>query len=312
MQSSAASQSKSVATSDTVKRNGYSVNGNKTMNNVTSGRESLAAKNKNDMYTLVTGASSGIGKALAFECASKGMNILLVALPGDELHALEKQIRHQYNVKCHAFGVDLSVHCSSTAVHNWVRENNFKVNVLINNVGVGSKGNFEHLSPDFYYTQIHLNVVTTCILTRLFVDDLKENGPSHILNVGSMGGFFMLPQKIVYSATKAFVYSFSQGLRMELAPSGIIVSVLCPGGTDSNENTTAINKDLKGLAKISILQPNEVAKEAIDKMLKGKSRIIPGFLNKVSYHLSRMVPEFVQRIVIRRAFQHVKKHEYSS
>jgi len=180
MRSSTASQSNSFAVSDTVNRNGYSVNGNKTVNNVTSGRESPEGKNKNNMYTLVTGASSGIGKALALECASKGMNILLVALPGDELHALEKQIRHQYNVKCHTFGVDLSVHCSSTAVHNWVRENNFKVNVLINNVGVGSKGNFEHLTPDFYDKQIHLNVVTTCILTRLFVDDLKENGPSHI------------------------------------------------------------------------------------------------------------------------------------
>ena len=268
-------------------------------------------KNKDHMYTLITGSSSGIGKALALECASKGMNVLLAALPGGDLQELEKQIRHQYNVKCHSFGVDLSVHCSSTTVHNWVRENNYKVNVLINNVGVGSKGDFEQLSPDFYYTQIHLNVVTTCILTRLFVEDLKANGPSHILNVGSMGGFFMLPQKIVYSATKAFVYAFSQGLRMELAPSGITVSVLCPGGTDSNEKTTAINADLKGLARISILQPHEVAKEAIEKMLKGQLRIIPGFLNKVSYHVGRIVPEFVHRIFIRRTFHHVKKHEYT-
>jgi short-subunit dehydrogenase len=286
-----------VQVSDTTKLNGYSKAGQQ--------------KNNSDMYTLVTGSSSGIGKALALECASKGMNVLLAALPGDDLQMLEKQIRHQYNVKCHSFGVDLSVQCSSTALHNWVRENNYKVNVLINNVGVGSKGDFVQLSPDFYYTQIHLNVVTTCILTRLFVEDLKANGPSHILNVGSMGGFFMLPQKIVYSATKAFVYAFSQGLRMELAPSGITVSVLCPGGTDSNEKTTAINADLKGLARISILQPHEVAKEAIDKMLKGQLRIIPGFINKVSYHISRIVPEFVHRIFIRRAFHHVKKHEYT-
>jgi len=287
-----------VQVSDTTKLNGYSKAGKQ--------------KNKSNMYTLVTGSSSGIGKALALECASKGMNVLLVALPGDDLHVLEKQICHQYNVECHSFGIDLSVHCSSSAVHNWVKENNYKVNVLINNVGVGSKGDFDQLSPDFYYTQIHLNVMTTCILTRLFVEDLKANAPSHILNVGSMGGFFMLPQKIVYSATKTFVYAFSQGLRMELASSGITVSVLCPGGTDSNEKTTAINKDLKGLAKISILQPHEVAKEAIDKMLKGKPRIIPGFINKLSYHLSRLVPEFVHRLFISRAFHHVKKHEYSA
>jgi len=285
-----------VQVSDTTKLNGYSKAGH---------------QNKINKYTLITGSSSGIGKALALECASKGMNVLLVALPDDDLHGLEKQIRSQYKVECYSFGVDLSLHCSSTAVYNWVKENNFKVNVLINNVGVGSKGDFKRLPPDFYYTQINLNVTTTCILTRLFVEDLKANGPSHILNVGSMGGFFMLPQKIVYSATKAFVYAFSQGLRMELASSGITVSVLCPGGTDTNEKTTAINNDLKGLAKISILQPHEVAKEAIDKMLKGKSRIIPGFINKFGYHLSRMVPEFVHRFFISRAFNHVKKHEYS-
>jgi short-subunit dehydrogenase len=268
-------------------------------------------KNKNSFYTLITGSSSGIGKALALECASKGMNVLLIALAGEELYILEKQIRSEFNVMCDSFGVDLSVHCSSSAVYNWVKENGYKINVLINNVGVGSKGAFEQLSPDFYYTQIHLNVMTTCMMTRLFIDDLKVNAPSHILNVGSMGGFFMLPHKIVYSATKAFVYTFSQGLRMEIKPFGITVSVLCPGGTDSNERTTAINKDLKGLARTSILQPHEVAKEAIDKMLKGKARIIPGFLNKFSYHVGRVVPEFIHRMIIARTFSHVKKHEYS-
>ena len=170
---------------------------------------------------------------------------------------------------------------------------------------------FKNKFPD-HTDIIFLKKALYVCLNGRFIDDLKDNAPSHIMNVGSMGGFFMLPDKIVYSATKAFVYAFSMGLRMELASSGIMVSVLCPGGTDSNEKTRACNKDLKGLAKISILQPCEVANEAIDKMLKGQSRIIPGFLNKVSYHVSRIVPEFVQRFFIARAFSHVKKHEYSS
>jgi short-subunit dehydrogenase len=264
------------------------------------------------MYTLITGASSGIGKALALECALKKMNILLVALPGRELLELEKKICEEYNVKCDSLGIDLSVHCSCQKVYKWVKENNYKVNILINNVGVGSKGAFEQLSPDFYYNQINLNVVTTCILSRLFIEELKINAPSHIMNVGSMGGFFLMPHKIVYSSTKAFVYFFSRGLRTELLSSGIMVSVLCPGGTDSNAHTTAINKDLKGLAKISILKPEEVAREAIAKMLKGQPRIIPGFLNKVYYHISRLVPEFVHNFFIGQAFKHVKKHEYFS
>jgi short-subunit dehydrogenase len=265
---------------------------------------------KNNTYTLITGASSGIGRALAEECAAKGMNLLLIALPGDELMNLEQHIKQQYKVSCYSLGIDLAVHCSSTAVHEWVQNNGFKVNILINNVGIGSKGSFNKVDKDFYYKQLNLNVVTTCIMTRLFIDDLKANAPSHILNLGSMGGFFCLPEKVVYTASKAFVYAFSKSLRVELLQDGITVSVLCPGGTDSNHKTIAINAELKGVAKQSILMPHEVAKEGIAGMLKGKARIIPGFINKCSYHISRIVPEFIRNYFIMRAFKHVQKHKY--
>ena len=148
------------------------------------------------------------------------------------------------------------------------------------------------------------------MLRELFIDELKANAPSHILNLGSMGGFFMIPGKTVYSASKAYVYYFSRSLRLELLPHNIMVSVLCPGGTDSNHKTIAINKELKGFAKWSILQPEDVAKEAISKMLKGQARIIPGFLNKLSYHISRTTPEFLKALIISNAFKHVQKHKY--
>jgi short-subunit dehydrogenase len=262
------------------------------------------------MYTLITGASSGIGKALAIECAAKGMNLLLVALGGLQLDEVAIYIKNNYKVKCDCLGIDLSSNCSSQEVYQWVKQNNYSVNTLINNVGIGSKGNFENLPPDFYATQINLNIVTTCLLTRLFIPDLKANAPSYIMNVGSMGGFFIIPDKTVYSATKAFVYSFSRSLQMELRDSGIGVSVLCPGGTDTNANTTAINADLKGFAKRSILTSEEVAKEAIPKMLKGHVVIIPGFLNKCYYTISQFVPEFVRNFFVKNAFKHVNKHNY--
>lgn len=261
-------------------------------------------------FTLITGASSGIGKALAIECAKRGMNLLLISLPCKELDSLVEYIRDKFNVSCNGFGIDLSQHCSSTAVYNWVKENKYPVNVLINNVGVGSKGAFEKLPLDFYVTQIHLNITTTSSLTRLFIDDLKQNAPAHILNTGSMGGFFAMPHKSVYAASKAYIYTFSRSLALELKDYNISVSVLCPGGTDSNPNTTAINADLKGLAKKSILKPEEVASVAIDQMLKKRERIIPGTINKLGYSISRLVPEFVKSYFIRRAFKHVGKHNY--
>lgn len=262
------------------------------------------------VYTLVTGASAGIGRALARECASRKMNLLLVALPGNDLDLLQKEITQTFNVRCFCLGVDLSEKTSCCKVYKWVKENNFRINILINNVGVGSKGAFEHTETEFYERQLQLNIYAGTILTRYFIDELKANAPSHILNLGSMGGFYIIPGKTVYSASKAYVYYFSRSLRLELKPYNVFVSVLCPGGTDSNENTIAINKELKGVAKWSILMPERVAKEAITKMLTGKARIIPGSINKLYYHVSRIVPEFIHRYLIANAFKHVLKHKY--
>ncbi len=261
-------------------------------------------------YTLITGASAGIGKALALECASRQMNLLLVALPGFELENIVEEIKSKYKIECFCFGADLSKTDSFRQVYNWIEENNFNINILINNVGVGSKGKFEHTETCFYERQLQLNIHAVTMLTRLLLNNLKANVPSHIMNTGSMGGFFMIPGKTVYAASKAYVYFFSRSLRLELKPYNVLVSVLCPGGTDSNEKTIAINKELKGIAKRSILLPEHVAKEAIDKMLKGRARIIPGTINKIYYHISRMVPEFVQQFFVDNAFKHVDKHKY--
>ena len=263
-----------------------------------------------EVYTLITGASAGIGKALARECAARKMNLLLVALPGPEFEFERQEIIQTFGVKCHIFGIDLTDRNAMCKIHKWVIENNFRINILINNVGVGSKGDFEHTETQFYEKQLQLNIYAATMLTRLFIEELKANAPGHILNLGSMGGFYMIPGKTVYAASKAYIYYFSRSLRLELKPHNVVVSVLCPGGTDSNENTISINKELKGVAKWSILMPERVAKEAIAKMLKGQARIIPGSINKLTYHLSRIVPEFIHRYFIYHAFKHVKKHKY--
>lgn len=262
------------------------------------------------MFTLVTGAGSGIGRALAIECAAQKMNVLLVALAGPDLDNTVAEIKNKYAVECHGLGIDLSRPESFCAVYKWVKENKYNVNVLINNVGVGSKGDFEHTEALFYEKQLQLNIHAATMLTRLMVEELKRNAPSHIMNTSSMGAFYMIPGKAVYTASKAYIYFFSKTLRLELKKHNINVSVLCPGGTDSNVNTIAINSELKGVAKRSILIPEEVATEAIAQMLKGKARIIPGFINKISYHIGRLTPEFIQNMIIMNAFKHVERHKY--
>jgi short-subunit dehydrogenase len=125
-----------------------------------------------------------------------------------------------------------------------------------------------------------------------------------------MGGFFSLPEKVVYAATKSFIYSFSMALRMELEGSGVSVSVVCPGGIDSNRNTIASNQSLTGIAKRSILSPEDLAKEVISKMLKGKAVIIPGFWNRFIYGVSKLTPNFLQNMLVRRAFKRISMHKY--
>ncbi len=272
--------------------------------------ETIVTTQPGKLYTLITGASEGIGKALAIECASRGMHVLLVALPGRDLNFVEEKIKNTYHVSCYSFGIDLSKYCSATAVFEWTKNNNYHINILINNVGIGSKGLFESLSKDFYYHQVNLNILAGCIMTREFLDELKLNAPGYIMNVGSLGGFYAMPEKTVYAATKAFVYTFSRSLRVELKRYGLSVSVLCPSGTNTNKSTTASNASLKGPARLTVMQSGEVAKIAIDGMLAGKSRIIPGLINKFCYHLSRIVPEFIQNIFIENIFSHVKKHKY--
>ncbi|MEO8117654.1 MAG: SDR family NAD(P)-dependent oxidoreductase [Bacteroidota bacterium] len=280
------------------------------MNNENEAGEILNTQKDQIFYTLITGASEGIGRALALECASRGMHVLLVALPGKDLNLLEEKIKDTYHVHCHSFGIDLAQHCSSTAVYEWTKNNGYHINTLINNVGIGSKGLFEAMSTDFYYHQVNLNILAGCIMTREFLDELKINSPGYIMNVGSLGGFYAMPEKTVYAATKAFVYTFSRSLRVELKTYGISVSVLCPAGTNTNKSTTASNASLKGAARLTVMQPSDVAKVAIDGMLAKKSRIIPGYFNKLCYHLSRIVPEFIQNIFIEDIFSHVKKHTY--
>jgi short-subunit dehydrogenase len=261
-------------------------------------------------YTLITGGGAGIGKALAEECAARKMNILIVALPGKELEDTVDEIKKKYGVAIHSLGIELTAPGAFCQVQEWVKKNNFHINILINNVGAGSQGEFRNAKACFYEKQLVLNIEAATILTKLLLDNLKANAPSHILNLGSMGGFYIIPGKAVYAASKAYIYFFSRALRMELKQHNISVSVLCPGGTDSNENTIAMNKDLKGIARLSILKPGQVAKEAIAKMLKGKEVIIPGTITKMYYIVSRMVPSFIRQAVVKKSFQHAKKYKY--
>jgi len=256
-------------------------------------------------YTLITGASEGLGKAFALECAERGHNLILVALPGKELHDLASFIEQNYPVRVWAMGKDLSETQQCHALFNEVKEALLKVNFLINNVGLGGTISFQDADIAFFEKQILLNVMATTMLTKLFIGELEENNPSFILNVSSLATFFHLPRKQVYGATKSYVYSFSRSLRQELRDRGISVSVLCPGGINTNLQVTLMNKTGSWMSRRSIMSPENVARIAVEKTLQGKEVIVPGKLNHFFLFLGRILPDVIVRKIARRQIKNL-------
>lgn len=259
-------------------------------------------------YTLITGASEGFGKALALECAGRKMNILLVALPGPELYNLQDFIRRNYNVRVIAIGKDLSDPENCFALFNEVVALDIKINMLINNAGLGSTLLFSEGSISLYQTQIKLNILATTLITKLFMEQLEWNSPSHILNVGSLSSHFFLAKKQVYAATKSFIYSFSKSLRNELKSKGINVSVVCPGCMHTNLSNILQLKSSGWLAQFSAMNPEEVAPIAIDGLLKGKDVIIPGSINKIFLLLNKLIPTHIINMITQRQMKKINSN----
>ncbi len=251
----------------------------------------------NNLYTLITGASEGFGKALATECASRKMNLILVALPESKLQFLADTLKQKYNVDVVAIEKDLSVEKNCLNLFKQVEGLNLSVNMLINNVGLGSTMFFKEGNIPFYQKQVKLNVMATTLITHLFIDMLRKNKPAHILYVGSLCSFFYLMKKQVYGATKSYIYFLSKSLRRELSSDNINVSVICPGPMNTNRSVTSINEANNWLMRMSTMGPEEVAPIAIDGLLKGREVIIPGLLNRMFLLIDMLLPPMIKKVV---------------
>ncbi|HEX6170947.1 MAG TPA: SDR family NAD(P)-dependent oxidoreductase, partial [Chitinophagaceae bacterium] len=171
------------------------------------------------------------------------------------------------------------------------------INILINNAGIGGTHYFDERDTEFYYKQIELNVVSPTILTHLFIQNLSPQSTAWILNVSSLASFFYLPKKQVYGGTKSYLVAFSRSLRRELKSRGISVSVICPGGMNTNPQTVFQNLNIHGLGRWSIMNPEDVAKIAIDGMLQNKEVIIPGFWNKMFMLFDKLLPKWYKEML---------------
>jgi len=164
--------------------------------------------NPKKTYTLITGAGSGIGRALAVDAARRGWNLILTALPEEDLDQLSEKLKKEYKIDVKFFEIDLTKQEAPLKVFLWCQNQCLNVNRLVNNAGIISSGRpFEEDSYTFYEKMMGVNVVAVTLLTRVFLPELKKHSHAGILNVGSTGSFVPFPYKTVYGATKSFIYS---------------------------------------------------------------------------------------------------------
>ena len=246
-------------------------------------------------YALITGASGGLGKFLAIECARKDMNLVLVSLPGNDLFYLRDYIIRTFNVDVVCIEIDLSEEKNCYELYRKIKNENISISVLINNAGIGGTFPFDEKEAGYYSKVISLNVITPTILCRLLLPDLKNNEPSFIMNVSSLAGILNLPHKQVYGATKSYLLSFSKSLRKELRTHNISVSVLCPGGMNTYWRLTMENRMMRTwISRQSVMEPSHVAAIGINKMIERKELIITGFWNRCFLLWNQLFPKRIK------------------
>ncbi len=258
--------------------------------------------NKTPVYTLITGAGRGLGRALAEACAQEGLPLLLTSLAGEDLPATAAALHTRYRLEVHHLELDLTRPGAPEELLRWTHDHGFTVRHLINNAGLGSVGPFTSKDAAFLTRQIDLNVRVPVVLTRLFIDELARLPRSRILNIASMAGLTPMPYKVTYSNTKRFLQGFSLALRQEYLHTPLRVCVAIPGPVRTNDMVIRRINDQGFWGRAITWYPEKVAPIIIRGMLKGKAVILPGFYEKFSFLAEKLIPSPAKLWLITRSF----------
>ncbi|MCC6147724.1 MAG: SDR family NAD(P)-dependent oxidoreductase [Anaerolineaceae bacterium] len=232
-------------------------------------------------YVLITGAAGGLGKAFAAECAARGWDLFLTDLRADLLAPLAAGLQRLYGVDVLYIPGDLTDQASRQALWEEIGRLGLRFHFLFNVAGSGDEGAFIGRNPDNLRALLRLNVEATVAMSRQVLAFRDPAQDFHIVNVSSLAGFYPMPYKAVYAASKRFVLDFSLALHEELKPLGVSVTVLCPAGLPTHN--ASIRRILgQGLiGQLTTVNVGDAAAQTVEKALAGRSIVIPGFLNRV-------------------------------
>lgn len=254
----------------------------------------MTVKPNKDKVALITGASSGLGEAYARKLASQGYNLVLVARREERLSALSSELQANHPIKVEVLVADLTRERDIERVETKV-SNLEHVDILINNAGFGTTGTFAEVDFDGQLGMITIYVVAPTRLIRAALPKIEKGGS--IINVASLGAFVKVPGNVTYCATKAYLVAFSETLQMELKEKGIRVQALCPGFTMTEFHEKMGGFDRSVIPKFLWMTPEDVAKESLKALEKGKVLCIPGLKNRIIFLLARIgISSFLLRV----------------
>ena len=254
--------------------------------------ESTTAKPQSHV-ALITGASQGLGRAFAEACARRSIDLVLVALPDSGLDRVARGLELLYDVRTESVPMDLTRADSAETLVERVRETGLPVSMLINNAGVGYNARFEESTLGENESCVLLNNLALVKLTRLLLPELQRRERAFVLNVSSLAAFFPMPYMPVYGSSKAFILNFSLALRAEMRGTPVSVTALCPNGIRTNGEAKDKIEAHGIIGRWVSMDPEDVARTALDGMFARRAVIIPGFINQVLAAVGRHAPASV-------------------
>ena len=249
---------------------------------------------------LITGASSGIGLALAEIFAANGYHLVLVARTRDKLEEIARDLKQRFGISVKVMAHDLSAAENCQKIYDDLSRQSTRVDVLVNNAGAGTWGDFWRTDLDAEMRNMNLNMTSLVYLTKLFLKDMIKNRRGKILNVASTAAFQPGPLMAIYYATKAFVLSFSEAISNETRGTGVTVTALCPGPTATNFRDAAGMKKSMLFSKHLNLSAEVVARAGYEGMKRGKVIVVPGFKNRFIIQALRLAPRSFVRNAVRK------------
>jgi short-subunit dehydrogenase len=245
-------------------------------------------------FALITGASGGIGLAIARELANRKSDLLLVARSEENLLKAKKEISEEYRVHVEILSADLADGAGVSSVMNWISKNNFQINILVNNAGYGIWGSVDQTKWKDLNNMMHLNMTSVVEMCHALLPELRKQSQSYILNIASTASYQAVPTLTTYAATKSFVVLFTRGLRRELKKTNVSVTCVSPGATSTSfVDRAGMNETLKKKAEKFSMKSTDVARIAITSMFNKKAEVIPGFMNWFSVQMTYLLPKSI-------------------